>query len=113
MYPTIWGKFILDYYRAKIETYKINLIKSSYNNRMIYIFARLTLSIRYDSLFLENLCGGDHECAVNNVYVIVTLANTFYQTPDQLGTRVFFDIKEIDYVDAKLRLRSDTVYDAM
>ena len=80
---------------------------------MIYIFARLTLSIRYDSLFLENLCGGDHECAVNNVYVIVTLANTFYQTPDQLGTRVLFDVKEIDYVDAKLRLRSDTVYDAM
>ena len=80
---------------------------------MIYIFARLTLSIRYDSLFLENLCGGDHECAVNNVYVIVTLANTFYQAPDALGTRVFFNVKEIDYVDAKLRLRDETYEEAV
>ena len=77
------------------------------------LFFRITLSIRYDSLFLENLCGGDHDCAVNNVYVIVTLANTFYQAPEVLGTRVFFNVKEISYVDAKLRLRSDTVYDAM
>ena len=76
-------------------------------------FFRLTLSIRYDSLFLENVCDGDHECAVNNVYVIVTLANTFYQAPDALGTRVFFNVKEIDYVDAKLRLRDDTLEGAV
>ena len=46
---------------------------------------------------------------MNNVYVIVTLANTFYQAPDALGTRVFFNVKEIDYVDAKLRLRSEPI----
>ena len=80
---------------------------------MIDLFFRLTLSLRYDRLFLENVCGGDHECAVNNVYVIVTLANTFYQAPDALGTRVFFNVKEIDYVDAKLRLRDDTLEGAV
>ena len=71
---------------------------------MIYIFFRLTLSLRYDRLFLENVCEGDHECALNNVYVIVTLANTYYQAPDALGTRIFFIIKEIDYIDDNFRL---------
>ena len=92
----------------KIEIlFRVNRIRSSYRYRMIYIFFRLTLSIRYDSLFLENVCGGDHDCAKNYVYVIVALASTYYQAPDALGTRVFFNIKEIDYVDAKLRLRSE------
>jgi len=87
--------------------------KPDLNKKYVPEYLALTLSIRYDTLFLENLCGGDHECAVNNVYVIVSLANTFYQTPDALGTRVFFNVKEIDYFDAKLRLRSGTVEDAL
>ena len=78
---------------------------------MIYLSFRLTLSLRYDRLFLENVCEGDHECAVNNVYVIVTLANTFYQAPDALGTRVFFSVKEIDFIDDNFRLRGFGIWE--
>ena len=68
------------------------------------IFARLTMSLRYDSLFLENVCAGNHECAVEKVDTIVTLAETYYQAPDALGTKVNFIVKEINHVNNNLTL---------
>ena len=55
------------------------------------------MSLRYDSLFLENVCEGNHECAVEKVDTIVTLAETYYQAPDALGTKVKFIVKEINH----------------
>ena len=68
------------------------------------IFARLTMSLRYDSLFLENVCAGNHECAMDKVATIATLAETYYQAPDALGTKVDFIVKEINHAKTKMRL---------
>ena len=43
-------------------------------------------------------------CAVDNVDTIVTLAETYYQAPDALGTKVNFIIKEINHVNTNLTL---------
>ena len=74
------------------------------DNMIEDIFARLTMSLRYDSLFLENVCAGNHECAVEKVDTIVTLAETYYQAPDALGTKVDFIVKEINHARTKMRL---------
>ena len=62
------------------------------------------MSLRYDSLFLENVCAGNHECVVEKVDTIVTLAETYYQAPDALGTKVNFIVKEINHVNTNLTL---------
>ena len=58
----------------------------------------------YDSLFLKNVCDGDHECAVNKVDTIITIAETYYQAPEKLGTNIGLNIKEINYTNTELRL---------
>ena len=68
------------------------------------IFARLTMSLRYDSLFLENVCAGNHECAMDKVVTIATLAETYYQAPDALGTKVTFFVTEINHARTEMRL---------
>lgn len=59
----------------------------------------------YDSLFLKNVCDGDHECAVNKVDTIISIAETYYQAPEKLGTNISLIIKEINYTNTELRLK--------
>ena len=85
---------------------KINIFNSNspFHNNKTYNFTSLTLSLTYDSLFLKNVCDGDHECAVSKIDTIVTIAETYYQAPDKLGTKIDLIIKEINYTDTELRL---------
>ena len=48
-------------------------------------------------------------CAVDNVDTIVTLAETYYQAPDALGTKVKFIVKEINHVNRNLTLGSGSL----
>ena len=43
-------------------------------------------------------------CAVDNVDTIVTLAETYYQAPDALGTKVTFFVTEINHARTEMRL---------
>ena len=49
----------------------------------------------YDDLFLNEVCGGDHDLAKSRVEKIVSLAQAYYMDETTLGTKVYFDIKEI------------------
>ena len=46
---------------------------------------------------------------MDNVDTIVTLAETYYQAPDALGTKVKFIVKEINHAKTKLRLGSGSM----
>ena len=83
------------------------LFKFIFPNKKAYNFASLSLSVTYDTPFLNNVCEGDHECAVNKVDTIITIAETYFQAPEKLGTKIDLDIKEIKYTDTVLRLRYD------
>ena len=54
---------------------------------------------------MENVCEGDHECAVEKVDTIITIAETYYQAPETLGTKIDLNVKEINYTDIDLRMR--------
>ena len=71
-------------------------------------FDSLSLSLIYDSLFLKNVCEGDHECAIDKVDTIITIAETYFQAPETLGTKIDLIVKDINYADIELRLRSCT-----
>ena len=65
---------------------------------------RVTMSVSYDDLFLNEVCGGDHNLAKSRVEKIVSLAQAYYMDETTLGTKVYFDVKEIDHVPYQLKL---------
>ena len=64
------------------------------------------MSIKYDNLFLNEVCGGDHELAKSRVEKIVSLAQGYYLDSNTLGTKVYLSIQAIEHVEAELRLRA-------
>jgi len=78
--------------------------KIDLNKKYVPETFELTMSLRYDSLFLENVCAGNHECAMDKVATIATLAETYYQAPDALGTKVTFFVTEINHARTEMRL---------
>ena len=70
------------------------------------IFCRVTLSIRYDTLFLQNVAGGDHAKAKTRVHSVVNLARPYFKWAS-LGNDVSLKILDIDYVNDYLQLGSN------
>merc|ERR1711990_102564 len=64
----------------------------------------VSIALRYDNLFLQNTCGGDHTVAQARAREIVTLAQAFYRDSATLGTTITLGITSIKHVDASLRL---------
>ena len=72
---------------------------------MITVFLfRITMSVKYDNLFLYEVCGGDHDLAKSRVEKIVALAQAYYLDVETLGTKVYLSIEEIGHVNAELKL---------
>ena len=69
------------------------------------IFCRVTLSIRYDTLFLQNVAGGDHAKAKTRVHSVVNLARPYFKWAS-LGNEVSLKILDIAYVNEYLQLAS-------
>ena len=67
------------------------------------LFCRVTLSIRYDKLFLENVANGNHKDAKTRVHSVINLARPYFQWPS-LGSKVSLKILDIDYVPEYLQL---------
>ena len=70
------------------------------------IFCRVTLSIRYDNYFLQNVAGGSHATAKTKVHSVVNLARPYFKWAS-LGNEVSLKILDIGYVDEYLRLGSN------
>ena len=68
-----------------------------------FIFCRITLSIRYDNLFLQNVAGGDHAKAKTKVHSVVNLARPYFKWAS-LGNEVSLKILDIAYVKQNLQL---------
>ena len=64
----------------------------------------MTLSIKYDNRFLNNVCNGKTNVAYWRVRDIVTMAETYFKMEKKLGTKVTFDIVEIGHVNEDLSL---------
>jgi len=64
----------------------------------------VTMSVSYDDLFLNEVCGGDHDLAKSRVEKIVSLAQAYYMDETTLGTKVYFSVKEIGHVPYQLKL---------
>lgn len=67
------------------------------------IFCRITLSIRYDNLFLQNVAGGSHATAKTKVHSVVNLARPYFKWAS-LGNEVSLKILDIAYVNENLQL---------
>ena len=70
---------------------------------------RVTLSLRYDNLFLNGVCEGDHDKAKQRVEKIANLAQVYFHDSASLGTKITFDIKDINHTNHELRLRDENV----
>jgi len=64
----------------------------------------VTIALKYDNLFLQNTCGGDHTVAKARAREIVTLAQAFYKDSTTLGSTITLSITSIKHVDASIRL---------
>ena len=71
-----------------------------------YFTFRLTLSLRYDKLFLDNVAKGSHADAKTRIHSVVNLARTYFQWPS-LGSKISLKILDIEYVDTILQLASN------
>ena len=68
---------------------------------------RLTISVQYDNLFLQNVAGGSHPQAKRRVSEIVDLAKPYFQNPKgSLGYDINLNLKEIKHIDNEFRLRT-------
>ena len=65
----------------------------------------LTISIKYDNLFLRHAAGSKHRAARRKVKEIVHLAQPYFLRSRELGTRINLQVKEIKHVNDRLRLR--------
>ena len=64
---------------------------------------RLTLSLNYDSLFLQHRGGGDQNKANQEVYKIVNLANPWFKKK-WLGININLKVVQYKYVGGDLHL---------
>ena len=71
---------------------------------------RVTLALRYDNLFLENVCGRNHALAKTRVGKIIDLAQTYFLDSATLGTKITLKVKEIEHTDNVLKLRNPGVH---
>lgn len=69
----------------------------------------MTLSLSYDNLFLNNVCGGNHATAKSRVEKIVSLAQTYFLDSTTLGTQITLDVKEIKHTNGEFKLRNSGV----
>jgi len=79
-------------------------------NRNLPSQFRLSVALRYDNLYLNNVCNGDHNLAKARAREIINLAQNFYRNP-ALGTRIELDITSIKYVNTDARLRRGAACD--
>ena len=70
---------------------------------------RVTLSLSYDNLFLNTVCGGDHALAKRRVEKIISLAQTYFLDSDSLGTKITLVIEEIKHANHELMLRTSGI----
>ena len=63
------------------------------------------MSVKYDDLFLNEVCGGDHDLAKSRVEKIVALAQGYYMDESVLETKVYFSVKEIGHAGNGVQLR--------
>ena len=66
---------------------------------------RVTLSLSYDNLFLNDVCGGNHAMAKGRVEKIIKLAQGYFLDSATLGTKITLEIKEIKHTNHEFRLR--------
>merc|ERR1712241_1523767 len=74
------------------------------NDRDLPSSFTLTIALKYDNLFLQNICGGSHSVAKARAREIVTLAQAFYKDSATLGSTITLNVTSIKHVDASLRL---------
>ena len=62
--------------------------------------------MRYDNLFLNDLCSGNHTLAKSRTEEIVLISQNFFNMANALGTTIALDILNVKHVDTTARLRS-------
>ena len=65
---------------------------------------RVSVALRYDNLFLNNVCGGDHVVAKARAEELLDLAEAFFKMSAALGATVELDIVNIKHVNSEFRL---------
>ena len=66
----------------------------------------MSIALRYDDLFLNNVAGGSHRAAKEKASKVVQLAQVYFSSKS-LGTTVELHIVSIKHRDTELRLRHD------
>ena len=73
----------------------------------------MTLSIKYDNNFLNQVCGKDKSVAKKRVAKVVELAQAYFKMSATLGTTIYLNIKEIAHINDGLRLRQSSIQQSM
>ena len=68
-----------------------------------FVFS-VSIALRYDNLFLNNIGGGDHSVAKSRAREIVTLAQPYFKLA-ALGTTITLEVTSVKYVNTEARLR--------
>ena len=71
----------------------------------------MTLFLNYDNLFLNNVCGGNHQCATEKVRMIIAIAQTYFLKTNILGMRIDLKVIEVRHTDGDFRLRQSGACD--
>ena len=83
----------------------------NFSLNIIYIIFSVTLILNYDSLFLNNVCGGNHQCAMEKVQMMIAIAQTYFLKTNILGMKIDLKVIEVRNTDGNFRLRKSGACD--
>ena len=84
--------------------------KLSWLDFPLFYIARITLSLHYDRLFLQNVAGNDRTRAQRKIREIVNLAGPVFKSQSyRLGHQITLQEVDIGYVNDNFRLSGNNV----